>query len=131
VTTPYVGGIQLTAGQRYYIEAVHAEGGGGDNLGVTYKFDPTNTDNVNDPTDGDASLLTGNVIGYLAAPASKTVAITRNGNSVNVSWSPAGGRLISAPALPTNPAAWTDLGSANPQTITIQSGNQFFQVVNP
>ena len=128
---PYTGGIQLTAGQRYYIEAVHAEGGGGDNLGVTYKFDPTDTGNAADPTDGDPSLLTGNVIGYLAAPASKTVAITRNGNSVNVSWSPAGGRLISAPALPTAPAAWTDLGAANPQTITIQSGNQFFQVVNP
>lgn len=128
---PYAGGIQLTAGQRYYIEVVHAEGGGGDNLGVTYKFDPTNTDNAADPVNGDPSLMTGSVIGYLAAPTSQALSIVRSGNSVNVSWAPTGGRLLSTPALQGGATVWTDLGTTNPQTIPVQTGNLFLQVVNP
>jgi hypothetical protein len=50
VTFPYATGILLTAGQPYYIEAVHHQGGGGDNLAITYKhyseYDPL----PNDPT---------------------------------------------------------------------------------
>src|ERR1022692_4880620 len=35
--TPGVNGISLTAGQRYYIEGVMHQGGGGDNFSVTYQ----------------------------------------------------------------------------------------------
>ncbi len=127
---PYAGGISLTAGTKYYIEAVHAEGGGGDNLGVTFKFDPTSTDSAADPMVGDPSVMFGSIIGYLAAPAGQEVIITHAGNSVNVSWAPAGGRLISSPVLGTG-AVWTSLGSTNPQVISVQPGSLFFQVVTP
>lgn len=58
---PFAGGIDLTAGQRYYIEGVHNEGGGGDDFAVTYKLlaDPA-------PETGTETLLTGAVIGLLA-----------------------------------------------------------------
>ena len=36
-TIPYPSGISLTAGQRYFIELVHHNGGGGDNFAVTYQ----------------------------------------------------------------------------------------------
>jgi hypothetical protein len=55
-------GIHLVGGTKYYIEGVHHEGGGGDNFGAT--FAPVGTD----PTDGDESLLTGDVISIADAP---------------------------------------------------------------
>ena len=36
-TVPYASGIPLTAGQPYFIELVHYNGGGGDNFAVTYQ----------------------------------------------------------------------------------------------
>jgi len=66
---PYANGIPLVAGQKYWIEAVHHEGGGGDNVGATFIFkgEP-------DPANGAASKLTNNVIGYgYTIPASLTV----------------------------------------------------------
>lgn len=58
-TFPYAKGIPLVAGQKYWIEAVHHEGGGGDNVGATFKYvgEP-------DPTNGAPSRLTGPLIGY-------------------------------------------------------------------
>ncbi len=78
VTVPYASGIPLTAGQKYYFEAVHAQGGGGDNLDVTYKLttDP-------DPADGDASRLTNGVIGF-NAPQANYVAFTQQPQSQTV-----------------------------------------------
>lgn len=50
--TPYYEGINLTAGNLYYIEAVHRQGGGGGNLSVTYAMaDQTG------PTNGAPTLL--------------------------------------------------------------------------
>ena len=40
------GGINLTAGQNYYIEAIHKEGGGGDNLAVGWKLPGSSTIDV-------------------------------------------------------------------------------------
>src|SRR5688572_12408394 len=56
---PFATGIPLVAGQRYYIEGVHGEGGGGDNFAATFKLlsDP-------DPEVATSSALTGPVIGY-------------------------------------------------------------------
>ncbi|HLH55923.1 MAG TPA: PA14 domain-containing protein [Verrucomicrobiae bacterium] len=59
VTVPFKNGIPLVAGKKYWLEAVHHEGGGGDAVGVTFKFvgEP-------DPTNNAPSRLTGNLIGY-------------------------------------------------------------------
>jgi PA14 domain-containing protein len=62
-------GIHLTGGQRYYLEAVYHEGGGGDNFEATYS-----TVTGAPPNDGDDTRLKGNVVGIMA-PVSH-VAIT-------------------------------------------------------
>jgi len=58
-TQPYTAGIHMIGGQKYYIEGVHKEGGGGDYFATTYKLiaDP-------DPVNGDDSKLAGNAIGF-------------------------------------------------------------------
>jgi hypothetical protein len=69
VTFPFKNGIPLVAGQKYWIEAVHHEGGGGDNVGATFKYvgEP-------DPTNGAPTKLTGALIGYgYTIPAALTV----------------------------------------------------------
>jgi hypothetical protein len=83
-TQPYSSGIPLTAGQKYYMEAVHHEGGGGDYIATTYKLttDP-------DPVNGDDSRFVGNALGmyapripwvaFLQQPTGLTV--TSGGNS--------------------------------------------------
>lgn len=125
-TTPYASGIPLEGGKKYYIEVLHREGSGGENLAATFKLftDP-------DPVDGDAPLFTGAVIGHMKAPApteQPKITITRSGNSVQISWSPAGGHLESKAALGTGP--WTSEGAANPVTLQI-SGERYFRVVVP
>src|SRR5256885_7307260 len=47
--TPNV--ITLTAGNRYYVEAIHAEGGGGDNIAVTWQLP-----GALEPVDGDSPI---------------------------------------------------------------------------
>jgi len=123
---PYAQGIRLEAGRRYYIEAIQREGGGGDNLAVTFKLM-----NENDPVDGDAPLLTGNVIGYMAEPAPvepPVLTVGRQGDNVVISWSPAGGRLESSPVLGPG-AVWTTETTANPAVIPITGTAKYFRVV--
>lgn len=60
LTYPYVTGIPLVAGQKYFIMATHREGGGGDNLGVYAKLHT-----APDPLDGDPSNLTGPAVSML------------------------------------------------------------------
>jgi PA14 domain len=68
-TVPFKNGIPLVAGQKYWMESVHHEGGGGDDVAVTFKYVGSP-----DPTNGDASSMTGSVIGYgYTIPASFTV----------------------------------------------------------
>ncbi|HYG33600.1 MAG TPA: hypothetical protein VEC99_02370, partial [Clostridia bacterium] len=64
-TTPYANGIQLVGGQKYYLEVVQGETGGGDNVSVTYK-----KHGDVDPQNDTASALTGNVIGFSASRCS-------------------------------------------------------------
>ena len=70
-------GIHLIAGQKYYLEAVHYENGGGDNVEVTYS-----TVLAGPPTDGQDTALLGNTISFLA-PASHVV-ITNQPQSVTI-----------------------------------------------
>jgi len=87
-THPYSAGITLAAGTKYYIEAVHNEGGGGDNLSATFKLLAEA-----DPADGtDNSKFTGSVIStplrsnttltIATQPANATVA---EGSTTNLS----------------------------------------------
>ena len=126
ITFPYGMGIYLEAGKRYYIEAIHREGSGGDNLAVTYKLT-----SENDPLDGDAPRLTGDVIGYMAAPAPvepPVLTVARQGDNVVISWSPAGGRLESSPVLGPG-ATWTTETTDNPAVIPITGTAKYFRVV--
>jgi hypothetical protein len=119
-----VGGLPMVAGHLYYFELVHHEGGGGDFLGATYTIagEP-------DPNNGDPSILTNSVIAYLQAPLRPVLTATRSGNSLIVSWSPAGGTLVSAPVLPA--ASWSPLSTTNPATIPIGPGSLFMRVQTP
>lgn len=124
-TYPYSAGIQLTAGQRYYVESLHREGGGGDNLAVTYKL----IDDPADPADGDAPLLTGSLIGYMAAPLPPArpemkIALNPNG-TITVSWTE-GGTLQAAPSV-TGP--WQDVtGATSPYTFTPSASMLFGRI---
>jgi hypothetical protein len=69
--------ITLTNGQRYYIEALHAEGGGGDNIAVTWVLP-----GGSDPADGDSPIpgkylsafgVTPGPVAITNQPASQTV----------------------------------------------------------
>jgi hypothetical protein len=77
-TVPWAAGFNLTAGQKYYLEAVQHEGGGGDYVQVTAIKRPGAP-----PANGDASLLTGNVIGAYV-PKSSMVAFTLQPTNVTV-----------------------------------------------
>jgi hypothetical protein len=87
-TQPYSAGIHMLAGQKYYMEGVHKEGGGGDYFAATYKL----ISDI-DPANGTDSALVGNAIGmyapripwvaFLSQPSGATV--TSGGNSVTFS----------------------------------------------
>ena len=79
ITVPWAAGIPLVAGTRYYIEAVHHQGTGGDNLAVTFSFSGDN-----DPANGSAPLLTGSLIsGYFI-----------DGGTVTITNAPKSGTLV-------------------------------------
>jgi hypothetical protein len=105
---PFTAGIPLIAGQRYYIEGVHNEGGGGDYFAVTYRLTTEP-----EPMDGDDSRISGSALAFYA-PRIPWVAFTQHpqhatvgsgGNSVT--FSAAG---INAPAIilgdTGNPVPW-------------------------
>lgn len=79
--TAWPGGntIQLTAGSRYYIEAVHHQGTGGDNFEATFK-----SAGAPDPVNGDAGTLLGGVIGSYAYSNSYITITTEPANAVGV-----------------------------------------------
>jgi hypothetical protein len=73
---PFKTGIALVAGQKYWLEAVHHEGTGGDQVGATFKLigDP-------DPAGGTPSALTGSLIGYGLTFTSPMVVATQPTNT--------------------------------------------------
>ncbi|HAB19636.1 MAG TPA: hypothetical protein DCE44_24785, partial [Verrucomicrobiales bacterium] len=64
--------IHLIAGNRYYLEVLFKEGGGGDNGGATYKLA-----SAADPANGTPSALTGNVVGTYVDPRTLPPLITQ------------------------------------------------------
>jgi hypothetical protein len=75
LTMPYSAGITLTAGHKYYIEAVQHEGASGDNLAVTFKLMAEA-----DPLDGDATRLTNSLISYVTHPTTSLEITTQPSN---------------------------------------------------
>ncbi len=121
-----IGGLPMVAGNRYYLEYIHHEGGGGDFASVTYIIA-----GEADPINGDASAMTNAVIAHLEAPAARVLTATKSGNSLNVSWSPTGGRLEATPLLQGASTVWTNVGTANPASVPILPGNLFLRVTEP
>lgn len=56
------------------------------------------------------------------------LSFSRSGTTLTISWTPSGGVLQSATALSPTSTTWTDVGPANPATITIGSGSSFYRV---
>ncbi len=83
-TTPYAAGIHLIAGQKYYMEDVHHEGGGGDWSGATYQRLHTTTGMPDPaPINGQDTRLRGAVIAGNFLP-SKTVTVTQQPASLTL-----------------------------------------------
>jgi hypothetical protein len=123
-TQPFAGGIWLTNGQRYYIEVDYWDNDGGQWFGVNYKYFGDVA-----PADFSPSIITSANLAYMApgSPTQPVLTITRSGSSVNVSWTPTGGTLLSKTNL--TDATWSTVGTANPANIPIGSGNLFLRVV--
>jgi hypothetical protein len=62
--------ITLQAGKKYYMESLHTEGGGGDNVGATFIME-----GEADPANGDAPKLTGALVGTYLDPTGASVKI--------------------------------------------------------
>jgi len=74
-TAPYSAGIPLVAGTKYYIEADHHEGGGGNNFSLSYKLLADA-----EPLDGDASRITSAMLSFQTAPATTSTITTQPHN---------------------------------------------------
>ncbi|TMQ01401.1 MAG: hypothetical protein E6L09_03715 [Verrucomicrobia bacterium] len=68
--------------------------------------------------------------GAVTPPLSSNIALSlaRSGNTLTISWTPAGGTLESTAVLNGASSVWSDAGTANPATITIGTGNSFYRV---
>ena len=92
-TTQQSASISLVAGQRYYIEALMKQGGGGDNLSVAWSYNATN----NTTTGTTPFVIAGQYLapygGNLdltppAAPTNLQAKITGSNNQVTLNWAP-------------------------------------------
>jgi hypothetical protein len=95
-----------------------------------------NNDPLGTPADQLRFVNTANFTDYdsnYVPPASgppATLTTSKSGNNLNISWTPAGGHLESSPVVGPG-AVWTPVGTANPASVPIGTGNQYFRVVNP
>lgn len=123
--------ISLLANHRYYIEAVHHEGTGGDWVGVYAKLA-----SAADPVSGTTpSNLTGSIVGAVIPPPQNTsgpqLSITHSGSTVTVSWT-GSGTLQQATTLTGHNSDWTNVTpapSGSSFTTSATTGMQFFRVV--
>jgi hypothetical protein len=123
--------ITLTAGQRYYIEADHQEGTGGDWVGVYAKLA-----SAADPADATPSNLTGSTIGAVGPVQNTnpgggaTLSVASSNGSITITWT-GSGTLQQATALTGNASDWTDVTPAptgTTYTVTNPTGNRFFRI---
>jgi hypothetical protein len=119
--------IPLTAGKQYYMESLHTEGGGGDNVGATFIFSGDA-----DPADGTAPALTGDLIGtyldpngasvtYAKAPQNTTVTENRSASfSISATGTSAYGTTVTYQwqKAPKGSTTFTDIAGATKTTYT-------------
>jgi len=119
-SVPYQAGIPLTAGQMYWLEAVHHEGTGGDNFGATYK-----TTGDGDPQNGTRSALTGSVIGTYV-PRIPWVAFLQQPTNLTAT---SGGNAVTFYVRGTNaPGVWVGVSDQPPLAVwATNPPNQFLQ----
>jgi hypothetical protein len=65
--------------------------------------------------------------GAVTVPVAIQLTVTKSGNNLTISWAPTGGTLQTTSSLSGVPV-WTDVGTANPATVAIGSGNAFYRV---
>lgn len=122
--------INLTAGE-YPIEAGMFDRGGGGYLRVvggqlgSPRIDVLRANGAGSFTQGESLRLTNAATGVVAGAAS--LSVTRSGGNLTIQWAPTGGTLQSTTSLSGTPT-WTDVGTANPATVTIGTGNAFYRV---
>jgi hypothetical protein len=88
--------ITLTNGQMYYIEALHTEGGGGDNVGATWIVA-----GANDPADGSPPIQGSNLFTYMN-PDATTASITITGPTNKSTFAAGANVPITVNAVDTN-----------------------------
>ncbi len=76
-------------------------------------------------------LLTSGAVS-LPAPAASNIklGVSQSGNKLSIFWAPTGGTLQTTPSLSGTPT-WTDVGTANPASITVGTANAFYRVKSP
>jgi len=116
--------VQLTAGKRYYIAALVKEGGGGDNIAITYKMA-----NEADPASGTPSRLRGAQISTFAPPANRVINVTTNPANATVELGARATFTVAATVTPssalgiqwqssTDGNTWTDIAGATGTSYT-------------
>lgn len=112
--------ITLTAGNRYYLEMIAQEGGGGDNSGVFIK--PAS---AADPASGDAGISGDYIAGVFTAPApstAPTISVARDGANVKITFT---GTLQGADVV-TGP--FTDVaGATSPATLPASAAQRYWR----
>jgi hypothetical protein len=76
---------------------------------------------------GGAGTPISSLPGIVSPPVPISITITRAGSNVTIQWNSTTGTLETSPALGAT-AAWTDVGTANPATITVGAGNAYYRV---
>jgi|GEM_PF-666646 len=104
----FPGGIPLVAGNYYYFEAYMKEGGGGDNLAVTWQI-------PGEPPISDSSLpIPGQYIYYLRDPAARITITQQPQDALYVIYPPLGGGAVQT---------WAEDFNAGPGGFTVESVN--------
>ena len=123
--------VTLTAGE-YPIEAGMFDQVGGGYLRVvggqvgSPQLDVLAAGGAGSYTQGEALTLTSAPTGQEPGSDIRVTAVRSNGN-LTIQWSPAGGALQSTTSLGGTPT-WTDVGTDNPATVPIGTGNVFYRV---
>jgi hypothetical protein len=123
-TWPTGNTVSLTAGVQYYLEAVHAQGNGGDGFAATFKFA-----GAPDPANSTAPTLVGNLMGvtafnntYITLTSVPLDAAVNPGNSATFSVSAISGYLGDPVGVPAPPISY--------QWQSLSFGGQLFTNIN-
>jgi parallel beta-helix repeat protein len=92
-------GISLEAGRRYYVEALHKEGGGGDHLAVAWET----------PTNSTITVIPGAQLVPFSSSSSAPSSCSGTGNITREYWSNVSGTSVSAIPVNSTPSSTTQL----------------------